>query len=140
MKEEGLSVGENGGENERNDTPEVAHGLSESENLAFEKYKYKMECDMKIRIEKERIQVEIEKEIIQVEKERIQVETEKERIQVEEIHMKQMEVDSRGGTSNAAGGVDGRVHYIPKFTESGAEIFIMQFEKIATMKNWKKED
>jgi len=62
VSKEVLSVGDNEGEDERNDTPEDAHGLSESETLVFEKYRYKMECDGKVRLEKEGIQVEIEKE------------------------------------------------------------------------------
>ena len=51
-----------------------------------------------------------------------------------------MEDDNINGTGNAVGGVDGRVHYIPEFTESGAENLFMQFEKIATMKMWRKDD
>ena len=54
--------------------------------------------------------------------------------------MKQLEIDGKSGTGNSVGIVNGRIHYIPEFTESGAENFFMQFEKIAEMKKWKKED
>lgn len=87
---------------------------------------------------KARLEMQIEKAKIEAQK--MELEIEKERIQAQEIELKKLEGNPTSNGYNTCGGLAGRIHNIPEFTESGADNFFLQFEKVAIMKGWKKED
>ena len=90
--------------------PENVKNFSENEIFALEKFK--IGCQM-----------QIHKQSIRAEK---------------EIKLKQMEIGSKGVDDLHR--VDVKVNFLPEFVEGEEEDFFAQFEKVARLRKWQKQN